>query len=86
MPEIPPRPARPLEPTKPRGSLLGILLALIAGVALLVTAVVFTRGVAVFFFLVMLVVFGLVGFHYLVWGWWLGEALRQEMRDEDAEV
>ena len=33
---------------------------------------------------VITAVFGLIGFHYIVWGWWLGRILREEAEAEDA--
>ena len=39
-------------------------------------------GYAAAILAVILAVFGIVGFHYFVWGWWLRELLMMENEEE----
>jgi len=32
-----------------------------------------------------MIFFGVIGFHYFVWGRWLGEILRQELEEQEAD-
>jgi hypothetical protein len=83
MPEPPSRPT-PAEP-RPRGGWLSIILTIvflgIGGVVLFVLSLGQLLPVLVIGALIFLV----TGFHYLVWGWWLGKMIQQEAESEDAE-
>jgi hypothetical protein len=77
----------PAGPNQKRRSLLSLLMA---GVLLLLTLAglsLLTIGFAPLFgalvVLIVLAIGGLVAFHYVVWGWWLGDAIRREVEAEE---
>ncbi len=77
----------PARPSQKRRSFLSLLLA---GLLLLLTFAglsLLTIGFAPLFgplaALIVLAIGGLVAFHYVVWGWWLGDAIRREVEAED---
>ena len=75
-------PRRP-EPNEPRRSILSIVLAFVllgvaSAVLFLLTLGSFGQVIAIGG-MIMLV----IGFHYVVWGWWLGKIIRDEERDSD---
>ncbi len=82
------KPDRPESANRPDrgqtgGSLLPVLTVLGVTVGAVLVLVAFT-GVAGLF--VVLAIGGLLGFialHYMVWGWWLGKAMRAESRREE---
>ncbi len=78
-------------PTEKSGSFFSILLAaavglLVFGGGLAICAVMF--GPVVFVFAVIFGggIFGLAVFHYLVWGWWVGNWARANSDADDAEL
>jgi hypothetical protein len=83
-------PAPPLRPqpgqTKQSGSLLGIFLA---GVGALILAAVLgflmipVAGVALGAAALVFVLVALAAFHYVVWGWWLGGVIRDDVEAEE---
>lgn len=80
-----PEPLRPPEPVKPRGSLLPIALA--GMLAIIVCTVLFFLTLGGFG-AVMVVAAGvfLVGaFHYVVWGWWLSAAIREDVEADERD-
>ena len=80
-------PSPPLPPTRPpkRTALLPIVLALVVGLMLLITLSLMSFGFAALVAVVALSVFGLIGFHYVCWGWWLGNAIRRDLEMEEAD-
>ncbi|HEY2148602.1 MAG TPA: hypothetical protein VGH32_11730 [Pirellulales bacterium] len=85
----PPRrgpPLPPPAPAKPSGSLLSVLMA---GVAALVIAAVLgllmipVAGVALAAVVLVFVLVALAAFHYVVWGWWLSNAIREDVEAEE---
>ena len=80
------RPQRPGPPQAARGSIIGIVLAggfglMLMAVLLFLAAplapVVLAAGGFVFFLAAM------AAFHYVVWGWWLGGVIGDEVAAED---
>ena len=77
----------PPEPPPARKSWLSIVLASVVGVLLFVALLLLTAGAAVAVagaVIVGLLACGFAAFHYLVWGWWLGDMIRREA-EEDQE-
>jgi hypothetical protein len=80
-------PPAPPEQRPTAGSWISILLAGVTGlvlcIALFVLMLQFGGPLAV----VAVLVFGLGGvvalFHYIVWGWWLGRTIREEVEAEE---
>src|SRR5438034_1105835 len=80
----PPRrgPSVPPAAVKPSGSLLSIFLA---GVGALVLAAILgflmipVAGVALGAAALVFVLVALAAFHYIVWGWWLGGVIREDV-------
>jgi hypothetical protein len=71
------------ESSKPRGSLLAMVLVLLFVLVCTAALVFLTFG---YFLLVLVIgagVFGLAGFHYVVWGWWLTQVIRREEEEEE---
>ena len=75
-------PLRPPEAPKPRGSCLSLFLA--AGMLVFAAVALFALSLGTI--LPVLVIGGLIlfvaGFHYLVWGWWLGPMIHREAKEE----
>ena len=70
------RPERPaLPPSSPLRSCLGLFLGVSVGVACVIGLALLSMGYAAAILGVILAVFGIVAFHYSVWGWWLKEVL-----------
>lgn len=82
MVDVPPRPTKPPAPTKPKASFVSIILAFFVALMCFIVAAFFSQGFAALFFMVILVVFGLIGFHYIVWGWWLGESIKHDAQED----
>ncbi len=89
---LPPRPVRP-EPAPPSSSASGasswftIVLALTAGLFVLVgfgalLLVLFASMAPIF---AVGGIFALAAFHYVVWGWWLGGMIRREAERGEEE-
>ncbi len=82
------RPERP-QPQQSRGSFMAIVMAGGVGLMLLAVLIFLAAPLApvvmaavgfVFFFAAM------AAFHYVVWGWWLGDVIRDEVAaEEEAE-
>jgi len=72
---------------RPQGSWLSIVLALISG--LVIAGALFALSVAVvpfagpFIVLAAVLVFGMWVVHYVIWGWWLGPRIREEVEAEE---
>lgn len=78
-------PPRPTQPPPRRGSWFGVLLAGAVGLFFLVGLLFLTLG---YFGPVVLLAAGIFAFallHYLVWGWWLARAVRDEAAEDDDE-
>lgn len=71
------------EPPEKRGSWLGIVLALIFCSVVFVVLTFLTFGFFGHLLIVVGVLFGIVAFHYLTWGWWLGKVIRQASDEDD---
>jgi len=85
MSSAPPPPTKPPEPEKAKISWVAMLLAFLL-FAVVVVAIDFL-ALGAFLPVVILggVLFAIAGFHYLVWGWWLGNILRnaeEETKDK----
>jgi hypothetical protein len=75
-------PLRRPEPPPPRSSCLSIFLA--GGLLALTAVALFALSLGTF--LPVMVIGGLIlfvaGFHYVVWGWWLGPMIHREAEEE----
>jgi hypothetical protein len=74
----PPPPARPEPTPPPSGSWLSLTLAAAAGLAAVIGLGFLTLGYCLPALVVGVILFGVVAFHYFVWGWWLGKIIRDE--------
>jgi hypothetical protein len=81
----PPMPKPPELPEKPRGSWLSIALAGMLGVVALIVLSFLTLGQMLPVAVIGGLIFAFVGFHYVVWGWWLGKLIQQAGEEEDEE-
>lgn len=83
--ELPKPPTKPPPPEEKRGSWLSIGLALVLCLGIFVVISFLTLGT----FLPVLAIAGIIlafaGFHYCVWGWWLGRVLRDAEEEEATE-
>jgi len=61
-----------------------VLLALLGVAGALVLLVFLSQGLLLPLAFVAAGIFLLCGFHYVVWGWWLGAAIKRE-EEEDAQ-
>ena len=81
-------PRRP-DPTPKPGAWISIFLAGVAGLALFAGLFLLMLQFGGPLAVVAVLVFGLGGlialFHYLVWGWWLGRTIREEVEAEERE-
>ena len=81
-------PRRP-DPTPRPGAWISILLAGVVGLALCAGLFLLMLQFGGPLAVVAVLVFGLGGvialFHYLVWGWWLGRTIREEVEAEERE-
>lgn len=68
-----------------RGSLLPIALAVSIGVLLMGTLTLMSLGFAALVLGVALAVFGLIGVHYIVWGWWLAPIIQGQVEAGEGE-
>jgi hypothetical protein len=89
----------PLEPESPvvrpsgerpkTGAWISILLAGVAGLAICAALFMLMLQFGGPLAVVAVLVFGLGGvvalFHYLAWGWWLGQTIREEVEAEDRQ-
>ncbi len=75
----------PEPPEKPRGSWLSITLAALLGVAALIVLSFLTLGQLLPVVVIGGLIFAVIGFHYFVWGWWLGKLIEQASEDEEDE-
>ena len=79
------RPAPPSSPPPPRGSLVPVFVVL-AFVLVVVVGLVGLTGVAGLY--ILLAVAGVLGFaamHYVLWGWWLGNKIRQQHESDEGD-
>lgn len=85
MPERPPKPQEP--PQRASNSLLTVIMLLVIGTVCAGTLLMLPTGFigpVVVFGGVMF--FGMIGFHYVVWGRWMTRVLREEaLKDEQNE-
>ena len=85
MPKLPLPPPKPPEPRQARGSWLSIAVAITICMAAYTGLTFLTLG---FFGPVLIiggVVFAIVAFHYVVWGWWLGSVIREASDESDED-
>jgi hypothetical protein len=71
------------EAESPRSSFLSIVMAGFLAVAIFVGLFFLTLGAAAPIVAIGAVVFAVVAFHYLVWGWWLSGFIREEVEEEE---
>ena len=82
MNKLPPMPSPPTPGRATRGqSCLVIFLAFLLAAICFVLATLLSMGFAAVATGVVAAVFGVIGLHYLAWGWWLPGYL--DLRDED---
>jgi hypothetical protein len=84
----PAAPRRP-DPSPKPGAWISILLAALVGLMLTMALFVLMLQFGGPLAIVAVLVFGLGGvialFHYLIWGWWLGRTIREEVEAEERE-
>jgi len=68
------------------GSWIAIFLVAMLCVASYVVLTFLTLGVFGPVLIVGGILFGIVAFHYCVWGWWLGKVVREASDDEEEEL
>jgi protein-S-isoprenylcysteine O-methyltransferase Ste14 len=76
----------PPEPTPQRGSWLSVVLA--SMLLLVVCTLLFFLTLGGFGWVMVAggCVFAFAAFHYLVWGWWLGRVIREDVEAEDRDA
>jgi len=82
-----------LKPPQPRsvqtdntlGSWIAIVLMALICIAIYVVLTFLTLGVFGPVLIVGGILFGIVAFHYFVWGWWLGRVIREASDEEEEE-
>ena len=72
-------------PEAPKGSRLSTVAALMMLMLLVVFLLLLPGRIGVAIVFGGLIFFGVIGFHYFVWGRWLGEILRKAAEDEANE-
>lgn len=83
MPNIePPLKPLPAEASKPKGC-FGIVMALAVALAIFTGLLLLSGGAVAPAAVIAGVIFGVAAFHYIVWGWWLGGIIRQQVEDEE---
>src|SRR6266404_5554499 len=84
---LPPDFLRPGPPVRRRGGPpWTVLLALLSGLMCFAVLVLLSQGMLLPLAAVGGAVFAQIGFHYLLWGWWLSGAIRREVElDEEEE-
>jgi hypothetical protein len=85
--QVPPPPERPDLEAQPRGSWLAIGLVAFAALAATIVLTFLTLGFFGPFVVLALVIFGVIGLQYLIWGWWFERIYRSDaaLRDADEE-
>jgi hypothetical protein len=81
-------PQRPTFDTKPRKSPWSIIMAVVAGVILFAGLTLLAAplvGVALGVAMIVGGISVMAFLHYLVWGYWLGDAIRREVEEEERE-
>lgn len=79
----PPLDAGPPEPPpRPKGSLFPVLVVLGFGLAMTIGLVALTGAAGLFVVFALAGILGFAALHYLLWGWWLAQKIRE---DEQAE-
>jgi hypothetical protein len=85
-PPPPQRPVLPPESPKQRGSIWSVLIAGIVGLAMFV-GLIFLAGalgpIVLGVGMILGAVYVIACLHYLLWGRWLGDAIRQEVEEEE---
>lgn len=84
--QVPPPPERPQLEPKPRGSWLTIALVIFAGLAITIVLTFLTLGFFGPFVVLAVVIFGVIGLQYLIWGWWFERIYRtqpEQNHDDD---
>ena len=77
-----PSPSLPAPQPPQRRNGTGLILILLPIVLVTGLLAVLFQG----FVIIVLAVLGVVGLHYFLWGWWLGEAIKREDEEEDRET
>ena len=75
----------PTQPKSPGGSFLPLLLAFILASAVIGTLSILTLGFVGVIVAVVACMAAFIGLQYLLWGWWLGQAIRDESEAEDVD-
>lgn len=82
--DVPPLPHRPNLNEKPRGSWLTIALAGFLGFVLILVLTFLTYGFFGRLAILCLILFGIIGLQYLLWGWVFERVYRsQDARDDE---
>jgi hypothetical protein len=71
--------------SKRRGGLLVWALGGTFGLLLFIALVVVTMGQILPVLIMAAAIAGFAGFHYLVWGWWLGGRIRDQVDKEEVD-
>jgi hypothetical protein len=83
----PPMPLRPSFPEKRPRSIWSVVMALLFGFALFIGLAFLASALGPVVLAIGGIVFVLVVFaagHYLLWGYWLGDSIRREVEEEEA--
>ncbi len=78
-----PPPERPIEQPKSGRSWIPIALLVLAGFVAYLALVFLTLGVFGPVLIIGGALLGIVMFHYVVWGWWLGKVIRDASDEDD---
>lgn len=81
--DFPPRPAAPAETRS--GSLVPLTLAGLLLVVVCAVLFFLTLGGFAIVVIVGTLAFSMAALHYLVWGWWLGKMIRDDVEAEERE-
>jgi uncharacterized membrane protein len=78
------RPPRPEPPSPQKGSAISIILAAILALVVGAVLIVLTIGVFANVMAAIAILFGVAALHYVVWGRWLMNSVRDEVEAEEA--